>query len=73
MSSAAGRGGDRHGTTAGLFSGCWINDRPNLRDAIGRKSTHLRMFAYGIFIRSNVYAIDFVIGDIALHPLNLRP
>src|ERR1035441_5010189 len=44
----------------------------NLRYPVGWKSAHLGVFTDRFFVRRDVNAIDFVVGDIAVEPLNLR-
>ena len=61
----------RHHRTLRLLSCCRIDDRPNSRDSIGRKTALLGVFTQGIFIGGHVDAVDFVVRDVALNPLNL--
>jgi hypothetical protein len=48
----------------------WINDGTNLGNRIGRESAHLGMLAHKSRVRSDVHAVNLVIGHVALHPLN---
>lgn len=56
----------------GLFSGSRIDDRPNLRDAVGGETALLRVLPDSVFIRRDVDAVNFVVGNVAVNPLNLR-
>src|SRR5579884_1554321 len=49
-----------------------IDDSAHFGNAVGRKSSLPGMLPDHLGIRSDVDAVDFVIGDVALHPLNLR-
>lgn len=55
-----------------LLRGCGINRRSNLRDAVGGKPALVGVLADRLFIRGYVDAVDIVVGDVALDPLNLR-
>src|SRR5438105_15016793 len=48
-----------------------INHRAHLRDAIGREAALFGVLAHGLFIGRDVDAIDLVVGDVTLHPLDL--
>src|SRR6266404_5921679 len=52
---------------------CRIDDRLYFGDAIGREAPLLGMVAHHLFIWRDVDAINLVVGDIALQPLNLWP
>jgi len=43
------------------------------RDTIRRKSSLRGVFAHGRLIRSDIHAINLVVGHIAFKPLDLRP
>jgi hypothetical protein len=61
----------RYHRTLRLLCGCRIDHRPNSRDPVRRKTTLLGMLTYCVFIGRHVYAVDFVVRDVALNPLNL--
>jgi len=54
-----------------LLGSCRIDHRTNSRDSIGRKTALLGVLKYRVFIGGNIYAVDSVVRDIALNPLNL--
>jgi hypothetical protein len=56
-----------------LLSSCRIDHGTDSRNPTGRKTASPGMFTHRVFIGSDIDAIDFVIGDIALYPLSLRP
>src|ERR1700692_1074093 len=49
----------------------WVDDCPYLGDAICREATALCVLPDHFLVRSDVYAVDLVVGNIALYPLNL--
>jgi hypothetical protein len=55
------------------FSGGWVDDLADSTNAIGRESPLRGVIPYHLLVWSDVDTVDFVGGDIALHPLNLRP
>src|SRR5580692_3495176 len=55
-----------------LLCGRRVDHRANLRDSIRRKPALRRMFADRLFIRSDVNAINLVVGNVTLHPLDVR-
>jgi hypothetical protein len=61
----------RHHRIVRLLGSCRIDHRTNSRDSIGRKTALLGVLTYRVFIGGNVYAVDSVVRDIALNPLNL--
>ena len=56
---------------AASLAGGGVDDGPYLGDAIGGKAAHLGVAADGFFIRSDVDAVDLVVGDVAMQPLDL--
>jgi hypothetical protein len=56
-----------------LFASGGIDDRPDFRNPVGGEATHLGVLADHGFIGRDVDAIDLVVGDEALNPLNLGP
>src|SRR6202042_3397758 len=56
-----------------LFGGGGVYYGADLRDFVGGKAAGLCVLPYGVFVGSDVDAIDFVVGDIAVQPLDLRP
>ena len=56
-----------------LVQGGRVNKTPHCRDTVGWDTCAARMLANGVFIRRQVNAIDFVLGDVTVEPLNLRP
>src|SRR5437773_10637385 len=50
---------------------CWIDDRFDLGNAICRKAALLCMLANHSYVRRDIYTVEFVVGDIAVLPLNL--
>ncbi len=50
-----------------------VDDPPHRLDRVRRKSAQLRMFANARLVRRNVDAVNLVVRDKGLHPLNLRP
>src|SRR6476659_93690 len=49
-----------------------IDQRFHRRDLIGWEATHPRMLAHHLLVRRDVDAVDLVVGDVALNPLDLR-
>jgi hypothetical protein len=54
-----------------LLRGCRIDQRPNSRDSVGREAALLGMLTYRVFIGGHVNAVDFVVRDVTVNPLNL--
>ena len=52
------------------FSGGRVDDRSDLTDLVGRESAEFGMLPDEIFVRRDVDAVDLVISDIALKPLD---
>src|ERR1035438_6616309 len=50
-----------------------VDHSPHRRDPIGRKSSAAGMFPDCFLVRCQVHAINFIAGDVAVQPLNLRP
>ena len=49
-------------------------DQPaHSRNAIGRNPYTPRVLPDDVFVRREIDAVDFIFGDIAVQPLNLRP
>ena len=59
--------------TAHLLCRRRVNHRSHLGDAIGRKASLFRVFPNCGFAGGDVHAVDLVIGDVAVEPLDLRP
>ena len=55
------------------FGGGWIDDGPDLGDAVGGKAALACVFAHHLLIGRDVDAIDFVVRHVAVQPLNLGP
>src|SRR5207237_9975980 len=62
----------RHAVSA-LFGGRGIDDALDLGDLVGGETALLRVLAHHLLARGEVHAVDLVAGDVALHPLDLRP
>ena len=56
-----------------LFGGRRVNRRPDSSDAVCREAGRLSMLVDQIFAWGSVNAVDLVISDIAMDPLNVRP
>src|SRR5208337_3663297 len=56
-----------------LFAGCGIEDRTDSRNGICRESALLSVLANCFLIRGDVDAVNLVVGDKALDPLNAGP
>src|SRR5205085_3475234 len=56
-----------------LFRGRRIDDRSDLVDLIGGKAAALGMLADQILVGGAIDAINLVVGDVAVDPLDLRP
>jgi len=52
---------------------CRINYCAHLRHPVRRKPTLRRMLPNRSFIRRNIYAVDFIVCNVTVQPLNLRP
>ena len=50
-----------------------VNETADRRDTVGWKTCSARMFPDAVFIRREVNAIDFILGDVTVEPLKLRP
>ena len=59
------------GFSQSLLRACWVEESAHRRDAIGRKSYALGVFLDGRLVRSEVDAVHFVAGYVAMEPLNL--
>ena len=55
-----------------LLGGSRVDDRSHLRDSIGRKTALSGMFAHHLLVRRVIDAINFIVRDVTVHPLNLR-
>ena len=55
---------------ASRFSGCGIDHRGDLGDPIRGETALAGMLSYQSFIGSDVDAVDFVLGYVALNPLD---
>jgi hypothetical protein len=64
--------GPDHSSGVRLLRGCGINHSPNLRNPVGREPAELGVFANGALIRGDVHAVNLVVRDVTMHPLNLR-
>jgi hypothetical protein len=56
-----------------LAQGGRVNETADRRDTVGWDTCSARMFPDAVFIRSEVNAIDLVLGDVTVEPLDLRP
>lgn len=56
-----------------LAQGGRVNEAPHCRDPVGWNTCAARMLPNGVLIRREVNAIDLVLGDVTVEPLNLRP
>lgn len=54
-----------------LFQLSWIDEPAHCGNPVGRNTGPARMLANNALIRRKVYAIDLVLGHIAVEPLNL--
>jgi hypothetical protein len=59
-------------TQLALLGSGGVNNSSNPADRIGRKAALLGVLANHLFVGRIVYTINFVVGYIAMHPLNLR-
>ena len=50
-----------------------VDHLSDFRNPIGREAALLRVFTHHLFIRRDIDAVDLILGDITLDPLNLRP
>src|SRR4051794_40570644 len=50
-----------------------VDDRPDPRDAVGGEPALPGVLAHRLLVRREVHAVDLVVGDVALDPLDLRP
>ncbi len=50
-----------------------VNETAYCRDTIGRNACSAGMLPDAVFVRREVNAIDLVLGDVTVEPLNLRP
>src|SRR4029453_14610604 len=50
-----------------------VDHRAHTRDAIRREAADSRVLANHLFVIGDVDAVDLVVGDVAFHPLDLRP
>src|SRR5260370_2361123 len=55
----------------GLLSRGRVDYGPDFRDLVSRKAALPRVFAYSVLIRSDIDAINLVLGYIAVQPLHL--
>src|SRR3954464_7531802 len=55
-----------------LFGRRWIDHISNFRDLVAREAAASRMFADHVLVRRAVDAEDFIVGDVAVHPLDRR-
>ena len=55
------------------FGGRRVDDVPHLRNAVRGEASLARVFAHHLFVGRDVDAVDLVVGDVALQPLNLGP
>ncbi|MDX6458083.1 MAG: hypothetical protein QOE55_1780 [Acidobacteriaceae bacterium] len=56
-----------------LVQGERVNETADCRDTVGWNTCAARVLPNAVFIRRQVNAIDFVLGDVTVEPLNLRP
>lgn len=54
------------------FGGCGIDGRADLRDSICGEAALGGVFADQSFVGCDVDAVDFVLGHVAVNPLNFR-
>src|SRR5260221_620927 len=54
-----------------FFGGCWVNNGFYFGNLVWRGSTLLGMLLHHFFILGNVDAVDLIVRNITLHPLNL--
>src|SRR5580658_5734231 len=60
------------GSRSNGFGGSGIDDAADLRDAVGREAALARMLPYHLLVGRDVNAVNLVVGDVALQPLDLR-
>ena len=57
----------------GLFGGGRIDHRPDPGDAVGGEARRFRVLADQLLARRAVNAVDLVVGDVGMDPLDFRP
>src|SRR5581483_10470384 len=55
-----------------VFSSRRVNHSLNFRDLVCGKTSFTGVLAYQFGVGRNVNTIDLIVGDVAVHPLNLR-
>lgn len=55
----------------GLFRGCGVDGGADLGDLIGREAALFGVLEDGSFVGGDVDAVDFVVGNVAVKPLDL--
>src|SRR5229473_7729788 len=63
---------DRRSMANSVLRSCGVNNGFDLGDLICWEPTETSMLKHQLLIRSDVDAIELVVGHIALNPLNLR-
>jgi hypothetical protein len=61
------------GAEATLLRGGRVDDRPHFGYLVRRKASTLRVFTDHVRVWLDIHAIDPVIGNVTLDPLNRRP
>src|SRR5579872_287607 len=62
------------GSVSSLHSGgCGVDYDADGLDGVGREAAELGVFSDRRFVRGDVDAVDFVVGDEGFQPLDLRP
>jgi len=56
-----------------LAQGGRVNETAHCRDTVGWDPCAARVLPDAVFIRRKVNAIDLILGDVTVKPLNLRP